>query len=221
MFNKSKLVVFVGPDGSGKTTIIENIKAKLSSKYKVKVNHIRFNNIPRAGNLKSFILSIFKGESRRLNYLTKSDLNTSSKHYVYGPKIPLFKIILLLSYEIFDYIFGYLSLYNSKNDSIILFDRYLYDYYTEKDWSNTPLWLMNFFSSLAPGPEYIFFMENSPQEINKRKNELSIEDIDIVNKRTRELLARKVNFVPLNTNNSPDELAEIVFALLAEKNINV
>ncbi len=220
MFNKRTLLVFVGPDGSGKTTIIENIRTKLSPKYKVEINHIRFNNIPRAGNLKALIRSIFKKGIIPPNTITKSYLTAPEKQYVYGPNFPLWKITLILTYEIFDYILGHFILFHSKKDSIVVFDRYLYDYYTEKDWSNTPLWFMNFLLLLAPNPEYIFFMENTPQEINKRKNELSVKDIEIVNKRTRALLSRKTNFVPLDTNKSPDQLAEVVFSLLVNKDIN-
>ena len=227
MFIKRTLIVFVGPDGSGKTTIIENLKTRLSPHYQVEVNHIRFNNIPRAGNLKAFIYSLFKLRIQPLPSRTKSNLSGSDGKYFYGPKFPLWKIIPLLTYEIFDYILGYFTIFriafiaSSHQNTLILFDRYLSDFYTEKDWSNTPRWFINLLLLLAPSPDYIFFMKNSPEKIHSRKYELSISDINIVNNRTQSLLCNKTNFVPLDTNNSPDELVEIIMAMLVKKNINV
>tara|TARA_B100000787_G_C16130155_1_gene266956 strand:+ start:94 stop:780 length:687 start_codon:yes stop_codon:yes gene_type:complete len=227
MFIKRTLLVFVGPDGSGKTTVIENLKTRLSPHCQIELNHIRFNNIPRAGNLKAFIFSLFNPRIQTLRSRTKSNLIGPDSKYIYGPKFPLWKIIPLLSYEIFDYILGYFTIFriaftgSSHQNTLILFDRYLSDFYTEKDWSNTPRWFMNFLLLLAPSPDYIFFMKNSPEKIHSRKYELSIDDIDIVNNRIQSLLCKKTNFVSLDTNNSPDELVEIIMAMLVEKNIDV
>ena len=214
---KSTLLVFVGPDGSGKTTIIENLRLKLSPKYEVKINHIRFNIIPRAGHLKAFLLGLlrFKFSSFKMNSASK--LGVSEGRYVYGPKFPFWKIMPLLCYEIFDFILAYFYLFKCNNTRIILFDRYFYDYYTEKDWSNTPSWLMNFLCFFAPEPDWVFFMENTPEEINKRKNELSIDDIAFVNSRTTQLLGNKSNFVSIDTNQSPDEIAKFILTILSEQ----
>lgn len=220
MFNKRTLLVFVGPDGSGKTTTIENISSKLSPKYEVEINHIRFNNIPRAGTLKALIWSIFKEGTVPPNPITKPYLAVPEKQYVYGPNLPLWKIALVLSYEIFDYILGYFILFHSKKDSILVFDRYLYDYYTEKDWSNTPFWFMSFLCFFAPEPDYVFFMKNTPETINKRKNELSIDDIAFVNSRITELLGKKRNFVSIDTNQSPDEIVRFILTTLSEQKEN-
>ena len=215
MFKKTKLLVFVGPDGSGKTTIIENLRLKLAQTYDVEVNHIRFNNIPRAGNLKFFLTGLFRLKFKKRITKTVSNLNDPVERYVYGPKIPLWKIIPLLCYEILDYLLAYFVLYKKSKNSILIFDRYFYDFYTEKNWSNTPSWFMKLLCALAPEPDFIFFMKNSPEEINKRKNELSIDDIAFVNGRTVELLRNKKNFVSLDTNHSPDEIAQSILSIAA------
>ena len=217
---KSKFMVFVGPDGSGKTTIIENLRSRLSSNYRVEVNHIRFNLIPRAGNLKAFIKALFKLKISNVNRKSESSLDPPTGRYIYGPDIPLWKIIFLLCYEVFDYVFGYFIVFGRGRDSILMFDRYIYDYYTEKNWSNTPIWFMNILLLLVPKPDYIFFLKNDPIEINRRKNELSIDDIDIVNKRIITLLSDKDNFVTVDTNNSPDDMAQIILDLISKNNNN-
>jgi thymidylate kinase len=217
MFKKTKLLVFVGPDGSGKTTIIENLRSKLVPRYDVEVNHIRFNKIPRVGDLKFFLSRLLRFKFEKRITKTVSNLHEPVEIYVYGPLFPLWKIMPLLCYEILDYVAAYFVLYKRKSknlkSSVLMFDRYFYDFYTEKDWSNTPSWLMQLLCALAPEPDFIFFMKNTPEEINKRKNELSIDDIAFVNGRTIKLLGGKRNFFSLDTNNSPDEIAETILSI--------
>ena len=220
MFKKTKLLVFIGPDGSGKTTVIENLRLKLSPKYHVEINHIRFNIIPRLGHLKAFLLGLLRFKISRLPVKTSSKLCAPVSRYTYGPNIPLWKIMPLLCYEIFDFILAHFYLYKRNNANIIMFDRYFYDYYTEKDWSNTPSWLMNWLCFFAPEPDHIFFMENTPEVINKRKNEISIDDIAFINSRITQLLGEKSNFVSIDTNQSPDEIVRFILTTLTEQNEN-
>ena len=89
MLHRHKLIVFVGPDGSGKTTIINKIKDSLSPNNQVQINHIRFNRIPRAGQLKKFILSLFKLKITFIREATVSDVGKPKSQYVYGDNVPM------------------------------------------------------------------------------------------------------------------------------------
>jgi thymidylate kinase len=214
MIYKNKLLVFVGPDGSGKTTAINKIRASLSSTNQVQVNHIRFNHIPRAGQLKNFIVSLFKLEVTSIPKATVSEVDEPITQYIYPDNVPLFKILVLMCYEVFDYIIGYLTLYSRSNNKIIVFDRYIYDYYTEKHWSNTPTSFMRILMKLAPKPDFIFFMHNEPMVINSRKNELSVEDIVLVSERIKTLLNKEENLVVIDTSKSINQITDEIIALL-------
>tara|TARA_B100001142_G_C14295885_1_gene640817 strand:- start:648 stop:1295 length:648 start_codon:yes stop_codon:yes gene_type:complete len=215
MLKKNKLIVFVGPDGSGKTTVINKLISMLPSRKKTLINHIRFNKIPRLGHLKKILISIFKLKIPDQYKVTKSTLDNPKNLYVYGPSFPVWKIILVLSYEVLDYLLGYFDVYDSRDEKVIIFDRYIYDYYTEKDWCNTPKFFMKFLMKIIPKPDYIFFMKNEPEVIHKRKKELVVEDIRIVNTRTKTLLEYENNFIRIDTNNTPEQITENIIRLIS------
>ncbi len=209
MFYRSKLLVFVGPDGSGKTTIIKKVSNRLPDNN-IQINHVRFNIIPRFGQFKAFILSLLRLKIITFKEPVISTVGGVVKRYVYGKNIPRWKVFFLLFYELFDYVLGYVQLFSSDRKNIIIFDRYVYDYYTEKDWSNTPLIVMKTIMLLIPKPDFIFYMFNDPVVINNRKNELSVNDIRIVSDRISNLLSDQDNFVVLETSDSPDCIADKV-----------
>ena len=211
---KNKLLVFVGPDGSGKTTTIHKIISRFPKNQEIRINHIRFNKIPRAGDLKKAILSILKLKLPKPNKASKSTLDSPDKLHIYGPYVVLWKIIIILSYEFIDYMLGYFEVFDTKNEKIIIFDRYIYDYYTEKDWSNTPKWIMKLLMRLIPKPDYIFFMKNEAEIIHERKKELQIKDIEIINRRIISLLELENNFIQVDTNKDPEEIAENIMEFL-------
>ena len=210
---KAKLIVFVSPDGGGKTTTIYELRKLISDKYKINERHIRFNNIPRIGH---FLFKLKHPFHRKPVFVaSKSSIDTPIKKHTYGKDVPLWKILIVLAYDTFDYLLGYLSLFAKSNNTIYIFDRYIYDYYTERDWRSTPRWLLRFIMILIPKPTLTVILRNDPEIIHKRKGELSAAEIQYTQERIDELLMRDQNTVEISTLFSPKEIAEEV-ALLAE-----
>jgi len=205
---KTKLIVIVSPDGGGKTSAIHELKALISERYEIHDRHIRFNNIPRMGHL----LYRLKNPLRRnASFIpSTSTLETEIRRHTYGDAIPLWKIVIILSYELIDYVLGYASLIFKSGNHIFIFDRYIYDYYTERDWNNTPRWLMRLIMAIIPRPLIIINLKNNPEVIHQRKPELSISDIAYTQDKIDDLLRGDSNVVELFTVNPPKEIAKSI-----------
>ena len=111
---KTKLIVIVSPDGGGKTSAIHELKALISERYEIHDRHIRFNNIPRIGHLLYKLKHPFH---RKPVFVTsKSSINTPIKKHIYGTDVPLWKILIVLAYDVFDYLLTEYNLYLYRTD---------------------------------------------------------------------------------------------------------
>lgn len=203
---KTKLIVLVSPDGGGKTSAINELRALVSDRYQIHDRHIRFNNIPRLGYLLNRLRNPLKSNSAFIP--STSTLGKEIKRHTYGEAIPLWKIVIILSYELLDYLLGYASLITKRGNHIFLFDRYIYDYYTERNWNNTPRWLMRLIMVIIPRPLLIINLKNDPEVIHQRKPELSVSDIAYTQDRIEDLLRGDSNLVELCTVIPPKEIAK-------------
>ena len=206
------LVVFVSPDGGGKTTTINELVKILPRKYVVNSRHIRFNNIPRLGHLIRWIKSPLSYKK----VLVKTESKTSDPivRHIYGKNLPLWKILIVLLYEIFDYLLGYFVLFGSNKKEVYLFDRYIYDYYTERDWCNTPLIIMKTIMWIIPKPSLIVVLDNEPEVIYSRKPELDIKDIKYTQDKIDELLVNCNNVLIVSTDEAPPAIALKIFKMV-------
>lgn len=205
---KAKLIVFVSPDGGGKTTTINKLKKLISDEYNINERHIRFNNIPRFGQLLYRLMHPF--QKGPVFIASKSITNSPIKKHVYGKSVPLWKIIIVLAYDTLDYLLGHISILSKNSNTIYIFDRYIYDYYTERDWSSTPRWLLRLLMKLIPKPSLIVILRNNPEVIHKRKAELSIVDINYTQDRIDCLLSGDQNVMDVSTCQSPEDIAKKV-----------
>ena len=55
MLRKNKMIVFIGCDGAGKTTLIRKLAEEIDDFVDVKYFHIKFNLIPRLGVIVKFL----------------------------------------------------------------------------------------------------------------------------------------------------------------------
>ena len=202
------LIVFVSPDGGGKTTTINELVKILPREYVVNNRHIRFNNIPRFGHLIQWIKNPFS--FKKIFYKTESKTSDPLIRHIYGESLPLWKAIIVLSYEALDYLLGYFLLLGGKSNKIYLFDRYIYDYYTERNWCNTPLIFMKILMWIIPKPSLIVVLHNEPEVIYSRKPELDIKDIRYIQGRIDELLVNCNNVLKISTDETPATIARKV-----------
>ncbi|MDB4110555.1 hypothetical protein N9564_01855 [Amylibacter sp.] len=203
---KAKLIVFVSPDGGGKTTTINVLEQKIAERYTITRSHIRFNILPRLGQL----ISRIRHPLRKYPVYVKSvsELGLPVKKHIYAANVSTWKILIVLAYETFDYVLGYFSLLSRNERAVYIFDRYIYDYFTEKNWSATPKWLIRLLMNVIPTPHLVVVLKNDPVVIHARKAELSVEDIRYTQNRIDELLLGGYNVFEVSTCISAEEIAE-------------
>lgn len=203
---KAKLIVFVSPDGGGKTTTINALEQKISKRYITTRSHIRFNILPRLGQLMFRIRHPL--HKQPVFVKSASEYGMPVKKHIYAANVSMWKILIVLAYETFDYFLGYFSLFSRSERSVYIFDRYVYDYFTEKNWVATPKWLVRLIMIVIPTPSLVVVLKNDPEVIHARKAELSVEDIRYTQNRIDELLLGDHNVFEVATCLPAEEIAE-------------
>lgn len=177
-FKKQYFIVIVGPDGSGKTTLIDKIKSDSSnifrsSKNRFKVFHHRPHLLPN-------ISHIFKKE---LNEKEEFDLNFNPhSDKLSNPVLSFFKLI----YYAFDYIIGYITILipMQREDKFVIFDRYFFDFIVDQKRSairiNKSLAIL-IYKYIIPKPNQVFFIKVDAQKAHDRKKELPVKSIEEIN----------------------------------------
>ena len=159
--SKGLMIVFLGTDGSGKTSIIDKLEIELNK----------------------------RGINKNIEYyhwrpgvvVKKKDANTNIKEP--HDKLPYGKLKSYLKFMIIniDYTLGYLLKIKSqiKSGKIVVFDRYYYDYYLDKlrYRLNISDYLIKLFQYIIPTPDKAFLLIGSPENIYERKKEISIEEV--------------------------------------------
>jgi len=160
-------LVFIGPDGSGKSTTFHNLKKSEIKRLfqKIYYFHGHFAFMPELKR----IVALFKSNCSEYQ---SSENSRSSK-----PLGMLRSIIYPLYYGI-NYFLGHLFIWKEKaRGNLIVFDRYFYDYFIQYQYINCPRWILNTIAKIVPKPDVIIYLKNKPEVIFNRKNELNIEEI--------------------------------------------
>lgn len=191
-FKKQYMVVFVGPDGSGKSSLIDELVSNSKSIFRSK--NSRFEVFHHRPHILPNISQIFKKEMNEketfdLNFNPHSDKQSNSI-------ISFFKIL----YYILDYILGYFIklIPLQRENKFVIFDRYYYDFIVDQKRSalsvnkNLAIWLYKIF---IPKPNKIFFIKVDAQSAHDRKKELSVKAIEEINSEYDNLSQRINNFI--------------------------
>lgn len=154
---KKYIITFLGVDGSGKTTTIDNL-----SRYLIKntINHKKGNlGVYHQRSMFMKVLSIFiKKEKDKAKAQNKLNIN-------YTKKSPLKNLIRII--DIYIRYKQTLKDAKKKGAKIIIFDRYFYDLIlqSKKDFFSRCLLM------IMPKPDKLFFLYFDPNELFKRKKE--------------------------------------------------
>ncbi len=160
------LLVLLGPDGSGKSTIAEHIlRSEIIRKLFMKKMyfHRQFDFLPP---LRKYF-SLF----------TKSKAN--------HPPAPLqtktfgmFRAMVYPLYYGISYFLGHPLVWKQKACAgLMIFDRYFYDYLMQRELMKCPKWLIFWIAKLIPKPDILIYLRTQPEIIYDRKQELTMDEI--------------------------------------------
>lgn len=204
-----------GPDGSGKTTVIDMVIEQLGAIYgdsAVTYAHFRPTVLPRIAEV-----------AKKARAVETVDENYDQPHRA-KPSGFIGSVARLVYYGI-DYLGGYFRSVRPvlKRRGVMLFDRYYYDMIADSFRSriSLPMPLLRTFGRLLPLPQYAFFIHVDPDEIHRRKQELSLERIIELNGRYADL-ARRGWLIEIDNNGAPEGAAmAIVDHIIADRDARV
>ena len=192
---KGKLIELVGPDGSGKTSLSEQLVDKRLYFADSKYFHGRIPILPRISNLIYFKRSSPERLQPNSDAHLKLHQTTSIKKFT----------ILHIFYYSLDALLSRIILFFwLKKDQIIVVDRSPYDIYARSDYSNINSILKKFYVFCHPKPCVRLLLKADPIIINDRKNELSVDEI-IKQYHAYELNLKGTIFKEINTSSGIDK----------------
>lgn len=210
------IIVILGPDGSGKSTIADMLISSLSGD-RVLVQHYahRFGILPP--------LSIFLPSRKGLFVSGNDAISNEGPVYDLKQNSPL-KSLAYVSWYGLDYLIGgvWLRLKNmvGEKKTVAIFARYFYDYYYQSNNRRLPDGIKRVIEYLVPQPRFIFFLDRDAQDIHDGKPELPVEEILNQQKIIVERMSKYPQFRVIDARGGADRTAkkicEVITTLAAK-----
>ncbi len=181
-------VVVLGPDGAGKSTLINRLEADLSGAFR---RTARFHLRPR------------------LFQKTGNDRPVTNPHG--QPSRPFFTSLLKLVYYFLDYNLGYWLKVRPAlaRSTLVLFDRYYDDLLIDpkRYRYGGPMWLARWLCRFIPRPDLWLILDVPEEELLRRKQEVSLEELRCQREGYHRLSVGLSNAVLLDGSLPPEEVA--------------
>ena len=181
------LVAIIGPDGCGKTTIGNGIEARFRHRpfFKVMRVHSNFSSVIRLRDIKAFLAGIV---GKKIEF-KKEDAPGTRGIGMTKPLSPLRSMVYIAYYGMW-FALSRIQLWRWRTlSSIIIADRYYYDYFYMRGHMRSPVWFKRLIGLIVPKPDLIFYLDRPAEEIFSQKPELEVEEICRQQKAIRSLIA--------------------------------
>lgn len=185
----------IAPDGAGKTTFLESLLDDLAFYFTKERSyftllHFRPEILPNLGAV---------GEKAGM---MKQDKNFTTPHR--AKPAGFLSSLIRITYYWCDYVIGWFF-YTSKDiqyDRFTVFDRYSYDLLIDprRTRLSLPYWIRKLYVTLMPHPRFTFYLDVEPDEIFRRKQELTPEEINRQIREYHKLVKSSNRFKVLNAN---------------------
>jgi len=190
-------VVFAGPDGVGKSTVISRLKEVISAPFRCQqIFHWRPNVIWRNG---------------------RQD-NSASPHGR-PPRGPLMSVASLLVHFV-DCWLGYVLRIRSMmaRSTLVVFDRYFYDVQIDplRFRFGGPMWLPRLLSRCVPRPDLLLVLDAPERVVLSRKQELSLQELQRQRSGFRGLAVQLSNTVAIDTSAGIESVTNTASCIILE-----
>lgn len=199
------------PDGTGKTTFLNKLIEDLlilhvGGEARFNVFHFRPNILPNLG-----------AAGEKVGVM-KQDIDFENPHR--AKQVGVFQSLIRMTYYWLDYVIGMPILLRrySTYDFYTIFDRYIYDFLADQERSriNLPYWLRKVYTKLVIQPDIVFVLQTDPRIVYKRKQELTLDEIDTQMRAFAKLIDNK-RFIRLDASKSPDEISRDALHYILKK----
>jgi len=194
---QGEFVSFSGPDGAGKTTILELALQQLKIAFRMSPDnlfHFRPSVFPRLAHM---------AKNVHLTKTVDEDYERPHRAQTSG----FIGSMLRTLYYLLDYTLGYFVKVRPKlvRRELVVFDRYVYDLTADPGRSRIalPFKLLLFLTGCVRLPDTGLLIYSSPQRIGERKRELTEDKIEELNRRYLKLLDKRKNFIRIDNENNP------------------
>ena len=168
-------VALVGPDGCGKTTVADGIAKKFDHRPFCGIMRVH-SNLGKVIRLREIKRKLCGWVGRRIEFAPDPTPGTKGM----GMQAPL-SCVRSMCYVLYYGVLlalGRIRLWKWRNfSSIIIADRYYYDYYYMRGHMRSPKWWKDLVGIIVPKPNLVFFLDRSAEEIYAQKPELDVEEI--------------------------------------------
>ncbi len=205
LFRRRGLMIsFSGPDGCGKTTVIELLRKRLAVNTPV-LFHFRPSLLPNLGEV-----------AHKAKVIKEVDRNFDKPHR--GSKKGILSSLIRLNYYMLDYSLGYLVkvLPLRQRKSIVFFDRYFTDVIVDSERSSIYLSpkFIAFWRFFLPRCQYNFLFRVEPETILSRKKELTKEDMQVIYSRLEYLASIDKRYYWIDNNTTPEAAVDQILDAL-------
>lgn len=208
--NTGYSVGFTGPDGAGKTTVIEAVLNELGGVFAKA--HVYFHFRPTLfGNLSEV--------AHKVGVKTVVDRDFDRPHR--SKKKGMISSFCRLMYYSIDYILGYWLKVKTQTriTRLVVFDRYYTDIICDSRRSSIYLptkFLYRFGKCLIPSLDYNILLTAPTEVILSRKTELDVEGVKDINSKI-DYLTEKKGYYKVMNDGTPEQCARKILALIFEK----
>lgn len=193
-------VVFLGPDGAGKSTLGAAFRAALSTVYLSAHQH-HFHWRPQ----------LLPAPAAVVGMSTAGSAAGATAPHAAAPRGRLSSTVRLLYFWL-DYVLGYWLRVHPMlaRGGLVTFDRYYHDFLIDprRYRLQVPAWLVRTLGRFVPEPELVFVLDADAAALAARKQELPIEELDRQLRALRAMARRDERMQPIRVDRSIDQTVQ-------------
>lgn len=196
------LIVLVGPDGCGKTTVADAIVDRFKGRPFQSV--IRVHMLFGVPRMRDVLTKIFRSLGKTIK--PQKVTAPGTRHCGMQKPHSTAKAIAYVTYYGLGMLFGRLKLFMWRcQGGLVLADRFYQDYYYMRGYMNCPKWYVKLLEIFCPRPDLIISLERPAADIYAQKPELDISEIEREQMAIRKYVGYRKNAKIIDASHGVDE----------------